>query len=246
MCPSSHCAMTDTPTRPGRPAPGLNASHDDDPDGYDDQRSAGWLAERRHAMFLSHVDRSEGTVVELGSGTGTLLRALAGSRPDREFVGIEPLPNYVEFANGKAREQGLANVRFAVGTGERPPADLVDSPAGLLINVDTLHHVVDEAAVAREMFRLTRPGATWVVMEPNRWNAYMALYHAVTPGERNFRSGSFLRRAEGAGWTVTAPAYVLAIPGAIPEPPAWAKRVERLSERIPVVGGAVVLQLTHP
>lgn len=240
--------MTDAApgVRAHRPAPGLNASHDDDPQGYDSTRAAGWLAERRLARFLDEVDRSTGRVVELGAGTGTLLRSLAASRPDRQFVGIEPLPNYVEFANAKARSEGLDNVRFAVGTGENPPDDVPEGSAGLLINVDTLHHVVDEAAVARQMLRLAAPGATWVIMEPNRWNAYMALYHAITPGERNFRARPFLQQATGAGWQVGKPSYLLAIPGALPDPPAWARSVEALTERVPVVGGAVVLTLRRP
>src|SRR5690242_15411804 len=109
---------TETVARSENRPVGLNASHDDDPRGYDDQRSAAWLATRRLELFLSHVDKSSGTVVELGAGTGTLLRALAAERPDRQFVGIEPLPNYVEFATEKAAEEGLSNVRFLVGTGE--------------------------------------------------------------------------------------------------------------------------------
>ncbi|HEX2074239.1 MAG TPA: hypothetical protein VHF92_10675, partial [Geodermatophilus sp.] len=60
----------------------FNASFDERPDEYDDLRASGHMARRRAEYFLGVVDRFPGAVVELGCGTGTLLRQLAAARPD--------------------------------------------------------------------------------------------------------------------------------------------------------------------
>src|SRR4051794_2890116 len=107
--------MTLERTGPAKP---LNASFDTDPERYEELRAAGHMARRRLEYFLAVVDGSSGTVVELGCGTGTLLRGLAARRPERRFLGVEPLQTYVDFARERAASAGLANVRFEAGTGE--------------------------------------------------------------------------------------------------------------------------------
>ena len=77
---------------PGAEARGpYNAGFDDRPQTYDELRAEGHMARRRVEFYTRVVDETPGLVLELGSGTGTLLRRLAASRPDRTFVGVEPL-----------------------------------------------------------------------------------------------------------------------------------------------------------
>ncbi|MEH3079261.1 MAG: class I SAM-dependent methyltransferase, partial [Quadrisphaera sp.] len=90
-------------------------------------RAEGHMTRRRVEYFEDVLRDVPGTVLEVGSGTGTLLRRLAGNHPDRRFTGVEPLPNYVDFANGRSKDLGLENVVFEVGTGEALPASVADS-----------------------------------------------------------------------------------------------------------------------
>jgi SAM-dependent methyltransferase len=226
-----------------RPVPPRNAAFDDDPDGYDALRAHGHMARRRHDHLSAAVAATPGHVLELGSGTGTLLRDLAARHPDRVFRGVEPLPAYVEYARERARRDGLTNVRFDVGVGEDLAAVVPDGWADLVLTVDTLHHVVDGSRVVREVARAAVPGGRWLAMEPNRQHPYVWLYHTLTPGERTFPPGRFLRVAAAGGWRLHARGRMFVVPSGVDRLPGWAARAERALERLPVVSGAVVLDL---
>jgi ubiquinone/menaquinone biosynthesis C-methylase UbiE len=225
--------------------PTRNAGFDDRPDQYDALRSAGHMAVRRASFFAAAVAAAPGTVVEIGSGTGTLLRGLAAGFPERSFVGVEPLPGYVDFAREEARAAGLANVRFEVGTAESLGAVVGTGGAGLLISVDTLHHVADVAATAREAARAVAPGGRWQAMEPNRVHPYVWLYHVLTPGERTFPVRRFVRAAGRAGWRLAGQRTLFAVPSGVGTLPGWAQRLEVRAERVRPLAGAVVLDLVR-
>jgi SAM-dependent methyltransferase len=237
--------MAEELTPPQRPSAALNASFDGDPRSYDQLRASGHMARRRAEYFLGVVDSSPGLVVELGCGTGTLLRWLAAARPDRRFLGVEPLGNYVQFARERAGAAGLTNVRFETGTGERLRSVAGERSAGLLISVDALHHVTDLDQVIAEAHAVAAPGAHWRAMEPNRLHPYVLAYHVLTPGERTFPVRDFLRRSEGGGWRLAARERLYVFPSGISRVPDWAGRLERRTERFRLLSGAVVLDLAR-
>lgn len=223
----------------------LNASFDDDPDGYDALRAVGHMARRRHEHLAAAVRATPGPVLELGCGTGTLLRDLAARFPDRTFVGVEPLASYVDYARERAGRDGLANVRFEQGVGERLAGLVPAGWAGLVLSVDALHHVVDGNRVVRELAAVSAPGARWLAMEPNRQHPYVWLYHVLTPGERTFPVRRFLRVAAAAGWRLQGRERLFVVPSGVARLPERAARAERVLERLPVVSGAVVLDLRN-
>lgn len=238
---------TDRPVDRAAEAAGkrYNAGYDERPQIYDDLRAQGHMARRRTAYFEHVLDEVPGRVLELGSGTGTLLRQLAAARPDRTFTGVEPLPNYVEFANAVAHDAGATNVSFAVGTGEHLPAAVADASVGLVMSVDALHHVDDLDVVVAEAARVAAPGARWRAMEPNRLHPYVYAWHSLTPGERPFPVGDFVRRAEAAGWRLAGRDRLYIFPSGVRRVPRWAERAELLLERVPPLSGGVALDLVR-
>jgi len=228
---------------PGR---ALNGSFDDDPEQYDDLRAAGHMARRRAAFFGMAVRRTPGPVVELGCGTGTLLRQLAAAHPDRSFLGVEPLANYVDFARREAAALGLTNVRFEAATGEALGSVVPPGSAGLVISVDALHHVQDLDRVIDEVFTATRHDGRWVAMEPDRLHPYVLAYHVLTAGERTFPARDFLRRARSRGWALVRRRRLFIYPSGVARVPGWAERLEQRLELRPVVAGAIVHDLVRP
>jgi ubiquinone/menaquinone biosynthesis C-methylase UbiE len=220
-----------------------NAAFDEFPEAYDELRAAGHMARRRAEFFTEVVDRSEGSVLEIGCGTGALLRTLAARRPGREFIGVEPLSNYVEFARERARAAGTGNVRFEVGTGETLDSAVKAGSVGLVISVDTLHHVDDTASVVRAVSRAAGADARWWAMEPNRIHPYVWAYHTLTEGERTFSPRKFLRDAGAGGWQLEQRQTIYLYPSGVAAVPAWAEVLERRLERRRALAGAVVLAL---
>jgi ubiquinone/menaquinone biosynthesis C-methylase UbiE len=224
----------------------LNASFDDVPDAYDQLRTSGHMARRRAEYFEGVVAESSGLVLELGCGTGPLLRHLAARFPQRTFVGVEPLTTYVEFARRRAAEAHLTNVRFEVGLAEDIAAVAGPVPAGLVISVDMLHHVRDMGKVAREALKVTAAGGRWRAQEPNAVHPYVWLYHTLTAGERTFPVRSFLDVARGAGWQPAGRECMYLFPSGVAKVPGWAERLERRAERLRPIAGGVVLDLLRP
>jgi ubiquinone/menaquinone biosynthesis C-methylase UbiE len=223
-----------------------NAAFDSTPEAYDELRAAGHMARRRAEFFTDVVGCSQGPVLEVGCGTGTLLRTLAVRWPQRQFIGVEPLSNYVEFARERARGAGIRNVRFEVGTGESLHSVVQPKSVGLVISVDALHHVTDTAQVVRAVSRVAGPDARWWAMEPNRIHPYVWAYHVFTEGERTFSPRRFLREAAAGGWELEERRTMYLYPSGIAAVPPWAEAVERRLERRRALAGAVVLALRWP
>jgi SAM-dependent methyltransferase len=223
----------------------LNARHSDDALGYEQMRDT-WLNRRRLAYVSSVLASvpSGGHVLEIGAGTGYLLIDLAEIRPDLEFTGVEPLPNYVELASLRAKERGRTNVNFVEGFAETME-DLAGPKLSAVLSNDTLHHVSDQARTCQALARLAEKGATWLAIEPSVLNPYVAVRHTVEHGERNFHPGRFIKAASEAGWAEIARRYLFAIPPALREPPPWMRAVESKVERFPVIAGGVALVLVR-
>jgi 2-polyprenyl-3-methyl-5-hydroxy-6-metoxy-1,4-benzoquinol methylase len=230
---------------PGRP---LNARWDDDPTGYDHVRTC-HLNDRRTAFVAARLTdgHSGGHVVEIGSGTGWLLRKLAVLRPDLRFTGVEPLENYVRFAVEATCEQDLGErVGFVRGTAEGLEAALsgaTDAPRWVLTN-DVLHHVADVPAAVRATTAIAAPGARWLAIEPNAVNPYVFAMHTIKRGEAVFRSGPFLDAAGACGWTLRQRSRLFLVPPFVRRPPAWATRLEARFEHVAPIAGGLALELS--
>lgn len=221
----------------------LNSHFDDDPAGYDALRES-WMSSRREGLQVAFLGdlASGGRVLEIGAGTGALLFALARARPDLDFVGVEPLPNYVEFARERAKMHALANVEFRVGTADAEDGLDVRN-VDRVVSVDVLHHVDDLGLAVRNVSTACRPAAQWQLIEPNWWNPYILAFQGLTKGERNFRPAKFTRLARTAGWHRRDRAYRLLIPARVKQPSTRLQRFEARFEHVPVAAGAIVVTL---
>ncbi len=225
------------------PSNQLNARHSGDAEAYEALRDT-WLNRRRAAYVLDSIStvKAGARVLEIGSGTGYLLLALAKHRPELQYVGVDPLPNYIEHSRNRAAEAGL-EVRFEVGYAEDLGGLLTDTPVDVILSNDTLHHVADIEQTAAQLAAVSAPGAIWVAIEPSNLNPYIVTRHYLEDGERNFRPRSFRAAARRAGWEPVSQRFLFAIPPAIADPPTWMTRMEPVVERIPVVAGGVVQHL---
>jgi SAM-dependent methyltransferase len=218
----------------------LNARWDGRPEEYEQLRRC-WLNERRARFLTDRLERAglpDGTrVLELGSGTGWLLRELARRLPNLEFVGVEPDPSYVAFA----RERAGRNERHLQGTAEELPAEVTACSA--VLSNDVLHHVRSIPATFHSAAAAARPGARWWAMEPNCLNPYTFVRQQLGFGERNFFSGKAVRAAAADGWRLERRDHLFLVPPFVREAPGWMVALERRLEGVPPLAGGVCLQL---
>ncbi|MEK7867710.1 MAG: methyltransferase domain-containing protein [Planctomycetota bacterium] len=134
---------------------------------------------RRLAVLYPGLERMR--VLELGSGTGgnSVAIALLGAEAD----GVEPSAAGVEASRIRAERYPRARARFQVGVGERLP--YTDGSFDLVVSFAVLEHVQDQACVAREVFRVLRPGGRIHFEMPNylypREEHYRVWYPPLVP-----------------------------------------------------------------
>ncbi len=123
--------------------------------------------------------KAQGTVVELGAGSGLNFAQYDRQRVDR-IIGIEPDDTMWRRGEERAGEAGVS-VERVVAFGEDLPLD--DESADTAVSTFVLCSVRDPARVLAELYRVVRPGGRLLVMEhvrhPKRWLA--GCQQLVTP-----------------------------------------------------------------
>lgn len=131
--------------------------------GYD----TGWrgrlhheISDRAIAVALAAAPNPR-RVLDVGSGTGYILRKLAAALPSAvELTGIDPAPGMVRVASEQAGDERL---RFVSGTAERLP--FPDGAFDLVISTTSFDHWTDQRAGLAECARVLAPGGHLVLTD---------------------------------------------------------------------------------
>jgi ubiquinone/menaquinone biosynthesis C-methylase UbiE len=144
------------------------------------QRAPGYEGGWRGRLHHEIVDRTvelalrvapePSRILDVGCGTGYLLRELAGRCPGAVALeGIDAAPGMIEVAAagaaGAAGAQGGADGRlgFRVGTAERLPWEA--GAFDLVVSSTSFDHWADQQAGLRECFRVLGPGGHLVLVD---------------------------------------------------------------------------------
>jgi len=120
------------------------------------------IARRTAALGLATVP-APARVLDVGCGTGLVLRELAARLPATEvLVGIDPAPGMVEIARSSATA-GDARIRFDTGTAEELP--YADESFDLVISAVSFDHWADQRAGLLECRRVLAPGGSLVLSD---------------------------------------------------------------------------------
>jgi 2-polyprenyl-3-methyl-5-hydroxy-6-metoxy-1,4-benzoquinol methylase len=119
-------------------------------------RSHTWRTVANSAAYLVPYLVPGASVLDVGSGPGTITVDLAERVSPAQAVGIDASPDIVAVASAYATERGVRNVRFEVGDAYR--IDAADDTFDVVHAHQVLQHVSDPVAVLAEFRRVTKPG----------------------------------------------------------------------------------------
>jgi ubiquinone/menaquinone biosynthesis C-methylase UbiE len=125
-------------------------------------RAADPAQQEMRDAYLSQLALPENArVVEVGCGTGPVVRALASRPGVCDVVGVDPSPAFL----AKARElaDGIPNVEFVEGDARELP--LEDASFDAVVFHTTLCHVPGPVQALAEAFRVGRPGGWLAVFD---------------------------------------------------------------------------------
>jgi ubiquinone/menaquinone biosynthesis C-methylase UbiE len=119
---------------------------------YEDSWMQKRLFDPVHQAILTLAAKLDapGTVLDVGCGTGRLLRAASTYWPQARLIGVDPADGMIEVA----RKLNPA-ATFLSGTSEALP--LPDNSVDLALSTLSFHHWHDQAAGVREIARVLRP-----------------------------------------------------------------------------------------
>jgi ArsR family transcriptional regulator len=105
-------------------------------------------------------------VIDVGTGTGALLPALAGAAA--EVMAVDQSERLLARARRRCRDAGCDNVRFQQADVRALP--FADRSFDAAYSSMVLHHVPEPAAAVAELARVVRPGGRVVIVEFTRHN----------------------------------------------------------------------------
>jgi ubiquinone/menaquinone biosynthesis C-methylase UbiE len=119
---------------------------------YEDSLEQWFFFDRLHKAVLDLVESRAHpkSIVDVGCGTGRLLRKARERWPDAQLIGVDPAEGMVE----KARSL-MPSATFYVSMAESLP--LPDASADLVFSTMSYHHWADQVKGVREMARVLRP-----------------------------------------------------------------------------------------
>jgi len=159
---------------------------------YEKSWSQAFYFDPIHRAVLDLVARRDGssvpvTILDIGCGTGRLLRKAGQHWPAAALVGVDPSQGMIEVAS-----RLMPEATFHVAAAESLP--LPDASVDLAITTMSFHHWKDQAAGVREIARVLRPGGrfcladatlpAWLArlihhMEGNSFGAWRALLESA-------------------------------------------------------------------
>ncbi|HWG01485.1 MAG TPA: class I SAM-dependent methyltransferase [Trebonia sp.] len=119
------------------------------------------ISDRVVALAGRRAPAAPARVLDVGAGTGYVLRQLAARLPHAtELTGVDPAPAMVAVATEAAADPRLT---FRRGTAERLP--VADGAYDLIVSTTSFDHWTDQAAGLRECARALKPGGTLVLTD---------------------------------------------------------------------------------
>lgn len=138
-----------------------------------------------HRVVLNVADSERGGIepegiLDIGCGTGRLLRKAGARWPAARLIGVDPAENMVDVAR-----RLLSTATFQVGQAESLP--LPDASVDLVLSTFSFHHWNDQAAGLREIARVLQPGGHFVLADPVLPAGLAKLLRYFSPNNPHFR-----------------------------------------------------------
>lgn len=101
-------------------------------------------------------------VADIGAGSGLFTRPIAKKTGESPVYAVDIDPELLKHVDKTARDEHLSNVRTVLAAEDDPK---IPEPVDLIVIIDTLHHIKNQAAYLRNVRRYLRPDGRIAVID---------------------------------------------------------------------------------
>jgi ubiquinone/menaquinone biosynthesis C-methylase UbiE len=139
---------------------------------YESNRLAPWY-QAQGDRVLEHLSLEPAEVVlDVGCGTGHLLRQIARSCPGVTGIGVDIAPKMIEVARARAAQQGLSHLTFVAADWEQQSEEATSlisrRPVACAVCVSAFHYFRAPVRALRAIHDVLRPGGELLVLDRAR------------------------------------------------------------------------------
>jgi SAM-dependent methyltransferase len=136
---------------------------------YETDRLAPWYMAQA-ALVLSHLGGVQGPILDVGCGTGWLIRSFLKENPGERAIGVDLSPAMVAEARRRAGGANLTAAKFVTADWEQPGTEakvrhLLPAGAAAVVCISSLHYFRDPAAALGMMVRVMAAGGRLLLVE---------------------------------------------------------------------------------
>lgn len=143
---------------------------------YESNRLADWYKAHAGIILDACPPLANGDVLDVGCGTGYLLRSFLARSPDARGVGVDIAASMVDRAAELARRDGIGNARFMRADWETlDTRDLDDYAFRLVFCANAFHYFSAPGRAAEKFCSVLADGGTLYVLERNKSNSPLTL-----------------------------------------------------------------------
>ena len=145
---------------------------------YENNRLSSWYKTQGEQILHVLDPDQHGVILDIGCGTGWLLRQFLKAHPEMEGIGIDLSGRMVDIARQKAKEENLTNTIFIKGEWEglnlsKAGINVESKGISVIVCVSAFHYFTNPYSAARKIYQCLSENGRFLLLDRAKENSLL-------------------------------------------------------------------------